>query len=139
MKKILFRKASQLAKQAIIPKNMTSLYQDWKMAPGSEVDGFVFLTGFNGTGLDGVTSSEAATQINTAFDQVFSVLDEGAMDARHVIEVTSYHIGLRAHLETFKTIWTERMCEPYPAWTAIEVAGFASEGVVVELRVVAHR
>jgi enamine deaminase RidA (YjgF/YER057c/UK114 family) len=128
-----------LAKQAIIPKDMTNLYQDWKMAPGSEVDGFVFLTGFNGSGLDGEVSPDAATQINTAFDQVFSVLHEGAMDARHVVEVTSYHVGLKDHLETFKAIWAERMCEPYPAWTAIEVAGFASDGVVVELRVVAHR
>jgi len=109
------------------------------MAPGSAVDGFVFLTGFNGAGLDGALSPDAATQINTAFDQVFSVLSEGAMDARHVVEVTSYHIGLKDHLETFKAIWAERMCEPYPAWTAIEVAGFASEGVVVELRVVAHK
>ncbi|OJJ11507.1 hypothetical protein BKI51_07125 [Alphaproteobacteria bacterium AO1-B] len=118
---------------------MTGLYQSWKMAPGSEVDGFVFLTGFNGAGLDGTTSPDAATQINTAFDQVFSVLSEGAMNARNVVEVTSYHIGLKDHLEAFKAIWAERMCEPYPAWTAIEVAGFASEGVVVELRVVAHR
>ncbi|WP_205589681.1 Rid family hydrolase [Chachezhania antarctica] len=118
---------------------MTGLYQSWKMAPGSEADGFVFLTGFNGAGLDGVTSPDAATQIITAFDQVFSVLKEGAMDGSHVVEVTSYHVGLKDHLETFKTIWAERMSEPYPAWTAIEVAGFASEDVVVELRVVAHR
>lgn len=118
---------------------MKSLYNDWKMAPGSEVEGFVFLTGFNGTGLDGVTSTDAATQIHTAFDQIFSVLQEAEMDARHIVEVTSYHVGLKEHLEVFKTIWAERMCEPYPAWTAIEVAGFASDGVVVEMRVVAHR
>lgn len=118
---------------------MTSLYQDWKMAPGSQIDGFLFLTGFNGSGLDGVISTNATKQISTAFDQVFSVLSEAEMDARNIVEVTSYHVGLKAHLETFKAIWAERMCEPYPAWTAIEVAGFVSEGVVVELRVVAHR
>lgn len=128
-----------LAKQAIIPKTMTNLYRDWKMAPGSEIEGFVFLTGFNGTGLDGATSTDAATQINTAFDQIFSVLDEANMDASHIVEVTSYHVGLKEHLEDFKVIWAERMCEPYPAWTAVEVAGFASEGVMVEMRVVAHR
>lgn len=131
--------ARKLRKQAIIPKAMSGIYRDWKMAPGSEVDGFVFLTGFNGAGLDGVTSENAATQIDTAFDQVFSVLDEAGLDASHIIEVTSYHVGLKDHLNTFKEIWAKRMCEPYPAWTAIEVAGFASEGVIVELRVVAHR
>lgn len=108
------------------------------MAPGSEVDGFVFLTGFNGMGLDGVVSTDAAEQIETAFDQIFSVLEEAGLDATHIVEVTSYHIGLREHLEVFKTIWAQRMYEPYPAWTAIEVAGFASDGVIVEMRVVAH-
>ncbi len=118
---------------------MTSIYKDWKMAPGAEVDGFLFLTGFNGKGLDGIVSADAAKQIDTAFDQVFSVLGEAGMDASHIVEVTSYHIGLKEHLEVFKEIWGQRMCEPYPAWTAIEVAGFASEGVMVEMRVVAHR
>lgn len=109
------------------------------MAPAAEVDGFLFLTGFNGMGLDGKVSVDASTQIQTAFDQVFEVLNEAGLDARHIVEVTSYHVGMRQHFDTFKHIWADRMCEPYPAWTAIEVAGFASEGVVVELRVVAHR
>lgn len=128
-----------MAKKAVIPASMADLYQGWKMAPGSEVDGFVFLTGFNGTGLDGETSPDAETQIQTAFDQVFEVLQEAGLDSRHIVEVTSYHVGLRKHIEAFKSVWSGRMTEPYPAWTAIDVAGFASEGVVVELRVVAHR
>lgn len=128
-----------MAKKVIIPAEMLDLYRDWKMAPGSEAGGFVFLTGFNGADLEGQVSPDATSQINTAFDQVFSVLHEGGMDARHIVEVTSYHVGLRDHLNAFKAIWSERMCEPYPAWTAIEVAGFASEGVVIELRVIAHR
>lgn len=118
---------------------MDGLYQSWKMAPGSEIDGFIFLTGFNGTGLDGTTSPDAETQIQTAFDQVFEVLNEAGLHAGHIVEVTSYHVGLQAHLETFKSVWSARMVPPYPAWTAIEVAGFASAGCIVELRVVAHR
>ncbi len=128
-----------MTKRPVIPDSMANMYRDWKMAPGSEIDGFVFLTGFNGTGLDGHTSPDPVTQINTAFDQVFEVLAEAGLDARHIIEVTSYHVGLKTHLEAFRAIWAERMCEPYPAWTAIEVAGFVSDDVVVELRVVAHR
>ncbi len=128
-----------MAKRAIIPKSMIGLYRDWKMAPASEIDGLLFLTGFNGMGSDGVVSDDAASQINTAFDQIFEVLGETGLDARHIVEVTSYHVGLKQHLATFKEIWANRLCDPYPAWTAIEVVGFASEGVLVEMRVVAHR
>jgi len=104
------------------------------MSPGLEVDGFVFLTGFNGMPLDGALSADPAEQFKAAFDQVFMVLNEAGMSTAHIVEVTSYHLGLRAHLEVFKAEWALRMQEPYPAWTAVEVVGFATKGVIVELR-----
>lgn len=116
---------------------MQALYRDWRMSPGLEVDGFVFLTGFNAVPLEGALSDDAWTQIETAFDQVFAALGEAGMDAADIVEVTSYHVGLRDHLPSFREAWAARMRQPYPAWTAIEVAGFATEGVVVELRVIA--
>ena len=118
---------------------MESLYRDWRMSPGLECGGFVFLTGFNGVRLDGTLSTDPRQQIQDAFAQVQMVLDEGGLSFEDVVEVTSYHVGLRHHLEQFKAVWAQHMREPYPAWTAIEVAGFASDSVVVELRVVARR
>ena len=67
------------------------------------------------------------------------MLEAGGMDFGHVVEMTTYHVGLRDHLELFKSIRAEHVKEPYPAWTAIEVAGFVSEGTIVEIRVVARR
>ncbi|GIT89514.1 Rid family hydrolase [Roseobacter sp. OBYS 0001] len=128
-----------MQKTAIIPSEMQILNDDWHMSPAVEVDGFVFLTGFNGMPLNGNLSEDPKEQIKTAFEQVFQVLSEAGMDAGNIVEITSYHVGLRDHLQEFKTAWKARMQEPYPAWTAIEVVGFASKGVVVELRVVAKR
>ncbi|MEM6906503.1 MAG: Rid family hydrolase [Pseudomonadota bacterium] len=34
-------------------------------------------------------------------------------------------------------MWAEHFAAPYPAWTAVEVAGLASPGVVVEIKAVA--
>ncbi len=109
------------------------------MSPGVEVDGFVFLTGFNGMPLDGDFSFDPSDQIDTAFQQVFQGLAEAGLDAANIVEVTSYHVGLRDHLSEFRAVWARYMREPYPAWTAIEVAGFASADVIVELRVIARR
>ena len=128
-----------MSKRSIIPAEMQSLYDDWHMSPGLECDGFVFLTGVNGVASDGTISANAAEQIETAFAHVKSVLTEGGLSIEDVVEVTSYHVGLKQHLEIFRDIWKRLVTEPYPAWTAIEVAGFASEGVVVELRVIARR
>ncbi|MDX8460008.1 Rid family hydrolase [Mesorhizobium humile] len=128
-----------MGKKAIIPSGMEPLYRDWRMSPGLECSGFVFLTGFNGIRLDGTLSADPSEQIWDAFIQVQMVLQEGGLTFGDVVEVTSYHVGLRHHLEQFKSIWAQFVREPYPAWTAIEVAGFASDSVVIELRVVAHR
>lgn len=108
------------------------------MSPAVECNGFVFLTGFNGMPLEGELSSDPATQIRAAFAQVEMVLQEGGISFDDVVEMTSYHVGLRGHLEVFKKIHAEHVREPYPAWTAIEVAGFASEGVIIELKIVAR-
>jgi enamine deaminase RidA (YjgF/YER057c/UK114 family) len=128
-----------MKKRAIIPPGMESIYRDWRMSPGLECGGFLFLTGFNGIRLDGTFSTDAREQIREAFTQVQMVLQEGGLTFEDVVEVTSYHVGLRDHLEQFKAIWAQFVREPYPAWTAVEVAGFVSDSVMVELRVVARR
>lgn len=124
--------------KAVTPAAMKDIQTGWRMSPAVEVNGFLFLTGWNGAGLDGTVSDDPAAQIETAFAQINLVLSEAGATFADIVEVTSYHVGLRDHLSIFKAAWAARMTEPYPAWTAIEVAGFATEGVIVELRVIAY-
>ncbi|MEO0361743.1 MAG: Rid family hydrolase [Pseudomonadota bacterium] len=124
--------------RAVMPENMREMEASWRMSPAVEVGGLLFLTGFNGADLDGRAPGDAEAQIETAFRQVEATLAEAGAGFEHLIEVTSYHVGLRDHLAAFKSAWAKRMRRPYPAWTAIEVAGFATEGVVIELRCVAR-
>lgn len=128
-----------MEKHPIIPAEMQSIYDDWRMSPGIAVGDLVFLTGFNGMGLDGTVSDNPVEQIETAFRQVEMVLSEGGMTFADVVDVTSYHVGLQDHLSAFREIWARHVKEPYPAWTSIEVVGFVSKDVVVELRVVARK
>lgn len=108
------------------------------MSPGIVSNGHVFLTGFNGCPLDGPPSPDPETQIITAFDAVEMVLAQAGLGFGDVIEMTSYHVGLANHLILFRTLRAARVSRPYPAWTALEVTGFATPGVIVELKVVAR-
>lgn len=123
----------------IVPPEMQDCYDDWRMSPGLACNGFVFLTGFTGLGPDGSLPSEPEGQIRQAFAQVARVLEAGGLDFGDVAEMTTYHVGLGEHLELFKSIRAEYVREPYPAWTAIEVSGFASEGNIIEIRVIARQ
>ena len=125
--------------KSIVPKGLEGYIDDWKMSPGLEHDGFIFMTGFTGTAADGSLSSNPADQIVAAFTNVEKVLESAGLGFGHVLEMTSYHVGLRNHLEIFRDIRARYVAEPYPAWTAIEVAGFVSEGAIVELRCIARR
>lgn len=124
-------------RKAIVPDVLRSCYDDWKMSPGLVSGNHLFCTGFTGTGPDGHCSPDPETQFRTAFQQVEMVLAEAGLDFGAVVEMTTYHIGLRDHLDLFRRVRSEYVREPYPAWTAIEVAGFASAGTIIEIRIVA--
>lgn len=124
---------------SIVPPGLEGYVTDWQMSPGLEHDGFIFMSGFTGANSDGVLSPDAGEQIEAAFEKVSRVLERAGLGFEHLLEMTSYHIGLRDHLEVFKSIRTRYVVPPYPAWTAIEVAGFVRQGAMVELRCVARR
>ena len=122
----------------IIPDRLRSYYTDWHMSPGLASGGFVFMTGFSGCGPDGYVPPDPEAQFREAFDQVGMVLQEAGLTFAHVVEMTSYHVGLQDHLALFREVRDEHIAEPYPAWTAIEVSGFVTPGVIIELRVIAR-
>ena len=125
-------------RKAIIPDELQPYYDDWKMSPGHLSGNHVFLTGFTGADADGMLSEVPEIQMRHAFDKIGYVLREAGLDYGALVEMTTYHVGLKDHLETFKTVRAEYVTEPYPAWTAIEVAGFVRDGAIIEIRAIAR-
>jgi len=52
--------------------------------------------------------------------------------------MTTYHVGLKNHLQPFINTKAEFISEPYPAWTAVGVSELASANAIVEIRVIAR-
>lgn len=128
-----------MKREAIIPKELQAFHDDWKASPGHLSGDHVFLTGFTGANADGSVSPDPETQIRTAFAKIGYVLREADLDFGALVEMTTYHVGLKSHIELFKSVRGEYVQEPYPAWTAIEVAGFVREGAIVEIRAIARK
>ncbi|POF29009.1 RidA family protein [Roseibium marinum] len=128
-----------MKRHAVVPEELKPCYTDWRMSPGLACGDFVFLTGFTGEEPNGDLPEDPETQIRNAFRKVGLVLAKAGLSYGALVDMTSYHVGLRTHLETFKTIRAEFVEEPYPAWTAIEVNGFVREGAIVEIKAVASR
>lgn len=57
----------------------------------------------------------------------------------HIVEMTTYHVELRKHLNAFVKVKDEFIFEPFPAWTAIGIHELITEGTLVEIRAIAQR
>ena len=126
-----------MAIRAIIPQGAEAQAEQLKLSPAILSGGHVFLTGVTGSDAQGRMAKDPETQFRNAFDKITGVLSEAGLTFGAVVEMTSYHVGLRDHFELFSKIREEYVRAPYPAWTAVEVAGLRREGAIVEIRVIA--
>lgn len=126
-----------MTKRAIVPPELRAAAERLKMSPAILSGGHVFLTGVTGGDADGHMPADPEAQFRNAFEKIGLVLREAGLTFRSVVEMTSYHVGLRGHFDLFDAIRLEYVEAPYPAWTAVEVAGLRREGAIVEIRVIA--
>jgi enamine deaminase RidA (YjgF/YER057c/UK114 family) len=123
---------------AIVPPGMQGAADALKLSPGVRSGDHLFLTGMTGSGHDGTMPDDPEQQFRQAFDKISAVLREAGVGFGAVVEMTSYHIGLRDHFDLFATVRQDYVVPPYPAWTAVEVAGLRRPGALVEIRVIAR-
>ena len=126
-------------KCTIVPSAYQASAQHLKMSPAILSGDFIFLTGTTGSDPQGHMPQDQSTQIRNAFDKIGLVLKAAELNFNAVVEMTSYHVGLRGHFDLFDAIRLEYFHEPYPAWTAVEVAGLRREGAIVEIRAIAAK
>ncbi|WP_179379827.1 RidA family protein [Jannaschia marina] len=111
---------------------------DLPLSPAVRAGGLVFLTGMTGSGPDGAMPADPARQFDAAFDKIAHVLAAAGLTLGDVVEMTSYHIDMARHFDRFETCVRARLDAPFPAWTAVEVAGLRRPGALVEIRIVAR-
>jgi enamine deaminase RidA (YjgF/YER057c/UK114 family) len=128
-----------MTRRTLVAPGREDAARELRLSPGLVAGGFVFLTGMTGSAADGTMPDDPETQIRSAFDKIGGVLALDGLDHRAIVEMTSYHVGLQDHFDLFNTIRAEYVREPFPAWTAVEVAGLRRKGAIVEIRVIAMR
>jgi len=99
----------------------------------------VSLSGITGVHPDLSLSDDPETQFRDTFKFVATHLETAGLHFGHMVEMTTYHVELRKHLNAFIKIKDEFVRTPYPAWTAIGVTELITEGTMLEIRVIAKR
>lgn len=127
-----------MPKQAIMPAAIREVAERHNMSPAVISGDHIFFTGVTGADVEGVMPLGEEAQFMAVFAKMNAVLREVGLDFNAIAEMTTYHVGLRDHFETFDAVRLAHFSAPYPAWTAVEVAGLRREGAVVEVRVIAY-
>ena len=124
--------------KALYPAGSQTSANAIKVSPGVVSDNHLFVTGMTGSRADGTMPDDLEEQFRNAFNKIGMVLSEAGLGFDSIVEMTSYHLGINDHFDLFNSVRSEFVSQPYPAWTAIEVAGLRRPGAVVEIRVVAE-
>ncbi len=124
-------------KKSIVPSALNSCYTDWHFSPAIKSGDFLFVSGCTGAMPGKPISPNIEEQIRTSFQKIEMSLNEADLTFDDIVEMTTYHVGLKEHFEDFKRIKDEFIKEIYPAWTAIGISELAVEGALIEVRVIA--
>ena len=117
----------------------TAAFEDqWHFTHMVRSRGLLFLAGVTGTRPDGTVDTDPHTQFDVLFDHLHQYLAAAGAGFEHLVEITTYHVDLSAHLEAFIDVKDDHLPRPYPAWSAIGVDQLITPGAFVELRAVAE-
>ena len=126
-------------RKMLAAREFSHYIDDWHFAPVLDTGDFLFLSGVTGVRPDNSVSDDPETQFRDTFTFVADNLEAAGLNFAHVVEMTTYHVGLKQNLNTFVRVKDEFVFKPYPAWTAVGVMELISEGTLVEIRVIAKR
>lgn len=106
-------------------------------APGLRAGGLLFMAGQVGRIGPEQVVEEPEAQFTLAWENVRTVVEEAGGTLRDIVDVVTYHVGLREHLALYKTVRDRFMQGHAPPWTAIGVSELSRPGLILEIKATA--
>ena len=82
--------------------------------------------------------SDLAPGYERAFAHIAATLARAGASWDDVVDITTFHTDLGAHIDGFAAVKNRHVKAPFPAWTAIGVSRLYEPTAVVEIKVVAR-
>ena len=82
--------------------------------------------------------SDLAPGYERAFRHIAATLARAGASWDDVVDITTFHTDLAAHIDGFAAVKNRHVKAPFPAWTAIGVSRLYEPTAVVEIKVVAR-
>ena len=123
--------------ESVVTETGQFMYDNFHFAQATKCNGLLFCSGIIGTDEAGQVPADIREEFRNAWRGVEHLLHACGIGFDDVIECTTYHVGLQAHIGEFMEIRDQFLSEPWPAWTAIGISELAIPGAHVEIKVTA--
>ena len=123
--------------ETVVTDSGQFMYDNFHFSEATRSNGFLLCSGVIGTGEKGKLPEDIKEEFRNAWAGIGKLLEECNIGYDHIVEYTSYHVGLQASIGDFMSVRDEFLSEPWPAWTAIGITELAVPGAHVEIRVTA--
>ncbi|WP_030020018.1 RidA family protein [Streptomyces monomycini] len=127
-----------MKRQLINPPHTQALYEQLHFSQAARAGDLIWVSGQ--VGIDRDTLRPAAgmeAQARLAFEGVKNVLEAAGAGLADIVELTTFHTGLRGDMGEFTKVKDEYLPDRYPAWTAVGITQLARPELLVEIRAVA--
>ena len=105
-------------------------------AAAVKANGMLYVSGQIGLNADGSLPGDDDAQFVNAFERLGAILQAAGAGFADIVDLVTYHVGIHDHFADFVTVKARYVPAPFPAWTAIGVAGLARPGLVIEIKAV---
>jgi enamine deaminase RidA (YjgF/YER057c/UK114 family) len=125
------------ARDIFVPAPWREFYEATRIPAAVRTGSLLHVTGHTGEAGDGAFPRDIEAQVRNTFRNVGLTLAEAGLDWPDVVELTSYHVGLRDQTQALLAVAAEFLRKPYPAWTAVGVSELFDPEAAVEISCVA--
>lgn len=125
------------AKIGIIPPTMANIVDRAGYLPAVKAGDLVFCAGQVGRRTDLSVISDPERQFEACWENLRMVLEAAGCVFEDVVEMTTFHVGLREHMALFRQVKDRFFPRATCAWTCVGVVELAVPGLLVEIKCVA--
>ena len=125
-------------REAVFPKEQQASYEAYGYSAAIKCGGFLFVSGQVGVDSAGTAVPEPTHQFDKAFENLGSVLNAARIGFDDIVDVTTYHVDMFEHFETFTAAKQKAFpTPPFPNWTAVGVVNLADPALFLEIKAIA--
>ncbi|HEY3987378.1 RidA family protein [Cedecea sp.] len=126
-------------REIIMPASMQALAERAGYAPAVVVGNTVYCAGQVGRTPDLQVITDPEAQFIACWENVRIVLAEAGCNFEDVVEMTTYHVEMKQHMDVFRRVKDAVFPRGHCAWTCIGVSELARPGLLVEVKCIAVR